>query len=166
MDGLRKRGLIDTHGHFTDAGRATKQRIETLTDELAAPPYDAQGPGRRGAGAELWASLIRTVQPPWLPLRTSALGAAVVRVVRKASAMKVKEAVAASNRALRRSASVACAETRRSASTWRATAPLLAAASTANPPDSAAARICCSRASTLPAAGRAWRALVLQRCLP
>ena len=41
MDGMRERGLIDTDGHFTDAGRATKQRIETLTDELAAPPYDA-----------------------------------------------------------------------------------------------------------------------------
>jgi predicted short-subunit dehydrogenase-like oxidoreductase (DUF2520 family) len=41
MDGLRERGLIDADGHFTDAGRATKQRVETLTDELAAPPYDA-----------------------------------------------------------------------------------------------------------------------------
>lgn len=41
MDGLRERGLIDTEGHLTDAGRATKQRIETLTDELAAPPYKA-----------------------------------------------------------------------------------------------------------------------------
>jgi hypothetical protein len=44
MDGLRERGLIDTDGHFTDAGRATKQRIETLTDELATPPYDALSP--------------------------------------------------------------------------------------------------------------------------
>ncbi|ALV35210.1 salK [Streptomyces sp. CdTB01] len=44
MDGLRERGLVDADGHFTDAGRATKQRIETLTDELAAPPYDALSP--------------------------------------------------------------------------------------------------------------------------
>ncbi|MFJ6088121.1 MarR family transcriptional regulator [Streptomyces sp. NPDC092369] len=44
MDGLRERGLVDAHGHFTDAGRATKQRIEALTDELAAPPYDALSP--------------------------------------------------------------------------------------------------------------------------
>ncbi|MFF4401982.1 hypothetical protein [Streptomyces sp. NPDC001480] len=43
-DGMRERGLIDTDGHFTDAGRATKQRIETLTDELATPPYDALSP--------------------------------------------------------------------------------------------------------------------------
>jgi hypothetical protein len=36
MDGLRERGLVDADGWFTDAGRATKQRIEALTDELIA----------------------------------------------------------------------------------------------------------------------------------
>jgi hypothetical protein len=41
MDGLRERGLADTEGRFTDLGRETKQRIEALTDELAAPPYEA-----------------------------------------------------------------------------------------------------------------------------
>ncbi|ARX80630.1 hypothetical protein SMD44_00028 [Streptomyces alboflavus] len=106
-----------------------------------------------------WASLIRTVHPPCLPLLTSALGAAVVRIARKVSAMKAKEVVAASNRALRWSASVACAEARRSSSAWRATAPWLASASAASPPESAAAGSCPSRASTLPAAGRAWGAL-------
>lgn len=44
MDGLRERGLVDTDGRFTDAGRETKQRIEALTDELAAAPYDALPP--------------------------------------------------------------------------------------------------------------------------
>src|SRR5215207_9633892 len=44
MDGLRERGLVDPDGRFTDAGRETKQRIEALTDELAAPPYDALSP--------------------------------------------------------------------------------------------------------------------------
>jgi hypothetical protein len=44
MAGLRERGLVDTDGRFTDAGRETKQRIEALTDELAAPPYDALSP--------------------------------------------------------------------------------------------------------------------------
>src|SRR5215218_5383416 len=44
MDGLRERGLVDADGWFTDAGRETKQRIEALTDELAAPPYDALTP--------------------------------------------------------------------------------------------------------------------------
>lgn len=45
MAGLRERGLVDDEGRFTDAGRATKQRIEARTDELAAPPYEALAPG-------------------------------------------------------------------------------------------------------------------------
>jgi hypothetical protein len=40
VDGLRGRGLVDAAGGFTDAGRATRERIEALTDELAAPAYD------------------------------------------------------------------------------------------------------------------------------
>jgi hypothetical protein len=44
MDGLRERGLVDPDGRFTDAGRETAQRIEALTDQLAAPPYDALSP--------------------------------------------------------------------------------------------------------------------------
>jgi hypothetical protein len=40
VDGLRGRGLVDAAGRFTAAGRETKERIETLTDELAAPAYD------------------------------------------------------------------------------------------------------------------------------
>ncbi|MFI5952865.1 MarR family transcriptional regulator [Cryptosporangium sp. NPDC051539] len=44
MDGMRERGLLDADGRFTDAGRETKARIEAVTDELAAPPYDALSP--------------------------------------------------------------------------------------------------------------------------
>ncbi|WP_329064500.1 MarR family winged helix-turn-helix transcriptional regulator [Amycolatopsis sp. NBC_01480] len=40
IDGLRDRGLVNAAGGFTDTGRATRERIETLTDELAAPAYD------------------------------------------------------------------------------------------------------------------------------
>jgi hypothetical protein len=40
MDGMRARGLLDASGHFTDTGRATKGRIESLTDELAEAPYE------------------------------------------------------------------------------------------------------------------------------
>jgi len=40
VDGLRGRGLVDAVSGFTDAGRETSERIETLTDELAAPAYD------------------------------------------------------------------------------------------------------------------------------
>ena len=40
IDGLRGRGLLDAAGGLTDAGRETRERIESLTDELAAPAYD------------------------------------------------------------------------------------------------------------------------------
>ncbi|MEA5360407.1 MarR family transcriptional regulator [Amycolatopsis sp., V23-08] len=40
VDGLRDRGLVDAADGFTDAGRELRERIETLTDELAAPAYD------------------------------------------------------------------------------------------------------------------------------
>jgi hypothetical protein len=40
LDRLRDRGLVDSAGSFTDAGRETRQRIEALTGELAAPAYD------------------------------------------------------------------------------------------------------------------------------
>jgi hypothetical protein len=40
VDGLRGRGLVDAAGSFTDAGLETRERIEALTDELAAPAYD------------------------------------------------------------------------------------------------------------------------------
>jgi len=43
MGGLRDRGLLDADGRLTDRGRETKQRVEALTDELAAPPYDSLG---------------------------------------------------------------------------------------------------------------------------
>lgn len=39
LDGLRDRGLVAASGWFTDAGRKTKERIESLTDEVAAPAY-------------------------------------------------------------------------------------------------------------------------------
>ncbi|ATY13730.1 hypothetical protein CU254_27330 [Amycolatopsis sp. AA4] len=41
MNGLRERGFVDAEGRFTDAGREAKERIENLTDELAAAPYEA-----------------------------------------------------------------------------------------------------------------------------
>jgi hypothetical protein len=42
---MRARSLIGADGWLTADGRATKQRIEALTDDLAAPPYDALEPG-------------------------------------------------------------------------------------------------------------------------
>jgi hypothetical protein len=43
VDGLRGRGLVDAAGGFTGAGREIRERIEALTDELAAPAYDVLG---------------------------------------------------------------------------------------------------------------------------
>lgn len=43
-DGMRHRGLVDASGWLTDEGRATKERVEALTDDLAAAPYDALEP--------------------------------------------------------------------------------------------------------------------------
>lgn len=44
MDGLRNRGLLDASGRLTDTGRATKARLESLTDALAEAPYDGLAP--------------------------------------------------------------------------------------------------------------------------
>ncbi len=44
IDGMRDRGLIGEDGWLTRQGRAVKQRIEALTDDLAAPPYDSLEP--------------------------------------------------------------------------------------------------------------------------
>ena len=43
VDGMRARGLIDATGWLSEAGRQTKKRIESLTDDLAAPPYSSLG---------------------------------------------------------------------------------------------------------------------------
>ena len=37
---------MDAAGGFTDAGRETRERIEALTDELAAQAYDVLSGGR------------------------------------------------------------------------------------------------------------------------
>ncbi|MBV9254574.1 MAG: MarR family transcriptional regulator [Actinobacteria bacterium] len=40
IDGMRGRGLIGDDGWLTESGRAVKQRVEALTDELATTPYE------------------------------------------------------------------------------------------------------------------------------
>jgi hypothetical protein len=40
VDGLRDRGLVANDGGLSDAGKQTRERIEALTDDLAAPIYD------------------------------------------------------------------------------------------------------------------------------
>jgi hypothetical protein len=45
IDGVRDRGLIGDDGWLTEPGRAVKQRVEALTDDLAATPYECLEPG-------------------------------------------------------------------------------------------------------------------------
>ncbi len=42
--GMRARGLIEASGWLSDAGRESKGRIASLTDDLAAPAYDSLTP--------------------------------------------------------------------------------------------------------------------------
>ena len=44
LDGMRARGLVDADGWLTDAGRAAHERVEGLTDDLAAKPYEILTP--------------------------------------------------------------------------------------------------------------------------
>src|SRR4051812_37077089 len=41
IDGMRDRGLIGADGWLTEQGRAVQQRVEALTDDLAAKPYES-----------------------------------------------------------------------------------------------------------------------------
>ena len=54
IDGMRERGLIGTDGWLSDRGRGVKQRVESLTDDLAAKPYECLDPDELD---ELMASL-------------------------------------------------------------------------------------------------------------
>jgi hypothetical protein len=44
IDGMRARGIIGHDGWLTDHGRAVRQRVEDLTDDLAWKPYEALAP--------------------------------------------------------------------------------------------------------------------------
>jgi len=47
IEGMGARGLIGEDGWLTPTGRQTKERVEALTDELAAPAYDILSPDER-----------------------------------------------------------------------------------------------------------------------
>ena len=44
IDGMRERGLIGDDGWLSEEGHAVKDRVESLTDELAAKPYESLAP--------------------------------------------------------------------------------------------------------------------------
>ncbi len=56
IGGMRDRGLIGADGWLSEEGRAVKSRVEALTDDLAARPYESLEP------AEL-AELIAALEP-------------------------------------------------------------------------------------------------------
>jgi hypothetical protein len=45
IDGMRDRGLIGDDGWLSEQSGAVKQRVESLTDDLAAKPYESLEPG-------------------------------------------------------------------------------------------------------------------------
>jgi hypothetical protein len=45
IGGMRDRGLIGDDGWLSDKGRAVQRRVEDLTDDLAARPYESLEPG-------------------------------------------------------------------------------------------------------------------------
>jgi hypothetical protein len=45
INGMRNRGLIGDDGWLSEQGRAVKQRVESLTDDLAVKPYESLEPG-------------------------------------------------------------------------------------------------------------------------
>jgi hypothetical protein len=65
VGGMRDRGLIADDGSLSDAGRAVHQRVEALTDDLAARPYESLGPAELDeliAGLEPLAALLIAAQ--------------------------------------------------------------------------------------------------------
>jgi hypothetical protein len=44
VDGIRARRLVGADGWLTDSGHAVKRRVEDLTDDLAAKPYECLDP--------------------------------------------------------------------------------------------------------------------------
>jgi hypothetical protein len=44
IDGMRDRNLIGDDGWLSEPGRAVKERVEALTDDLAAKPYESLEP--------------------------------------------------------------------------------------------------------------------------
>ena len=66
IDGMRARGLIGEDGWLSEEGRAVKQRVEDLTDDLAAKPYEVLEPGELDelmATLEPLAALLLAAQP-------------------------------------------------------------------------------------------------------
>ena len=67
IGGMRDRGLIGDDGWLSEQGRVVKQRVEALTDDLAAKPYEGLEPGELDelmTALEPLAGLLITAQSP------------------------------------------------------------------------------------------------------
>ncbi len=65
IEGMRDRGLVGPDGWLSEEGRRVKRRVEALTDELAAKPYEALDTGELAelmAGLEPLAALLVAAQ--------------------------------------------------------------------------------------------------------
>jgi len=66
IDGMRARGLVGDDGWLSEEGRAVKQRVEALTDDLATKPYECLEPEELDelmATLEPLAALLLAAQP-------------------------------------------------------------------------------------------------------
>lgn len=70
MAGLRERGILDADGRLTVAGRAVKDRIEELTDQLAEAPYERMEPAAVEELVGLLAPISERLQSAGLPAPT------------------------------------------------------------------------------------------------
>ena len=64
VDGLRQRGLVGDDGWFTEQGRAVKRRVEEITDDLAAKPYEVLDAEERDELGASWNRSPRSCSPP------------------------------------------------------------------------------------------------------
>ncbi|MEU4516599.1 hypothetical protein AB0G05_44525 [Nonomuraea wenchangensis] len=76
---LAARGLVDAGGQATERGRALRDQVERMTDELAAGPWRLLGQERADRLARLGAPLLGPVFEAGLLPMTSTLGIATVK---------------------------------------------------------------------------------------
>ena len=60
-EALAARGLLDTEGSLTDAGRALRNEVERCTDDLSKAPWDELGAQRAERLVELVQPLVRAI---------------------------------------------------------------------------------------------------------
>jgi hypothetical protein len=77
---LAARGLVGQDGQATEAGRALRDQVERMTDDLAAEPWRLLGEERAERLAQLGSPLLGAVFEAGLLPMTSTLGIATVKV--------------------------------------------------------------------------------------